>query len=211
MRTSLILLTLTVALAQNTPNTMAILKRVEERYNSIKTLQASFTTTLKERGRTHTPDKGTLYLSKPNRTRWEYTTPAGDFFLSDNKYTDHDDKSKYVGEREPFRETEDMRIPLAFLIGQLNFVKDFEKFEAKPEAPNSPNTAISLSPKNKKLLFREIRLLVAPDAAILRATVIGQEGSEQDYVLENEQRNPKLPESVFKFTAPPGAQVVEGR
>lgn len=206
MRFPLVLLTLTAALAQTAPDPSALLERVEDRYNSIKTLKADFTLTFKERGRAHLPETGTLYLSKPKRTRWDYTNPSGNFFLSDTKYTYNYDKSKNVVEREAFRETEDMRIPLAFLIGQLNFKKDFERFESKPEGSD---LLIAMTPRNKKLLFKEIRLLVSPDAVIKRATVIARDGSEQEYVLANEQRNPTLPDSTFKFTAPPGAQVFD--
>jgi outer membrane lipoprotein carrier protein len=192
--------------AQAPPDTTAILRGVEKRYNTIKTLQASFTTVFRDRGRTRTPERGTLYLSKPNRTRWDYSTPAGDLFISDGKFTYNYDKEKNSADREPFKNTEDMRIPLAFLIGQLNFTKDFDPIRT---APDGANTVIHLTPRNKKLLFKEITLLVAPDFSIRRATVTGQEGSDMEYVLEGEQRNPKLPDTLFKFTPPPGAQVVD--
>lgn len=191
--------------AQPAPDASAILKGVEQRYNSINTLQARFTLNFKDRGRPRAPESGTVYLSKPNRTRWEYSTPPGDFFLSDGKFTYEYDKAHNSVDRVPFKETEDTRIPLSFLLGRLDFNKDFERFTAKGEGGN---TAITLYPRNKRLAFTEITILVAPDSSIRRVNVVGQ-GSVMEYLLDGEQRNPKLAESLFKFTPPAGAQVTD--
>jgi len=191
--------------AQPAPDASAILKGVEQRYNSTNSMQARFTYTFKDRGRPRAPETGTVYLSKPNRTRWDYTNPAGDFFLSDGKFTYEYEKAKNNVDRVPFKETDDTRIPLSFLLGQLNFDKDFERYTAKREGEN---TAIKLEPRNKKLAFSEITILVAPDYSIRRVNVVGQ-GSVMEYVLDGEQRNVKLAESLFKFTPPAGAKVTD--
>ncbi|MEI9812337.1 MAG: outer membrane lipoprotein carrier protein LolA [Acidobacteriota bacterium] len=192
--------------AQPAPDASAILKGVEQRYNSTNTLQAKFTQTLKDRGRNRSPESGTVYINKSShRTRWDYSVPAGDFFLSDGKYTYQYDKDKNTVERELFKETEDTRIPLSFLLGQLDFKKDFERYNATIEGAN---TAIALIPRNKKLAFSEITILVAPDFSIRRVKVTGA-GSTMEYALDGEQRNAKIPDSTFKFTAPPGAKIIE--
>lgn len=196
--------------AQAPPDTLAILKSVEKRYNAVDKLQASFTQVFRDRGRPHPPQTGTLYLSKPGRTRWDYTgDDAGNFFLSDGKYTYYYDKRANSVERQLFKETEDQRIPLAFILGKLDFLKDFEKFNANWE--DAGNVVIHMTPHNKNLLFRDIILTVAPDSSIRRVIVNGQEGSVMEYSLSGEQRNPKLPDSLFKFSAPPSAQVVDVR
>lgn len=194
-----------LSLAQPAPDASAILKGVEQRYNSTNTLQAKFTLNFKDRGRPRAPESGTVYLNKPNRTRWEYANPAGNFFLSDGKFTYDYDKAHNSVDRIPFKETEDTRIPLSFLLGQLNFDKDFERFTAKRDGDL---TAITLEPRNKKLAFSEITIWVAPDNSIRRVNVVGQ-GSVMEYVLDSEQRNVKLADSLFKFTPPPGAKVTD--
>jgi outer membrane lipoprotein carrier protein len=206
MRFLILAVTATVAAAQAPVDTLAVLKGVEKRYNSISTLKAEFTHTYKDRGRTRAPERGTVYLSKPNRTRWEYAEPAGNLFVSDGKFTYNYDRRRNAVEREPFRETEDLRIPLSFLLGKLDFQKDFDEFRARREGDDAVITAI---PRNKKLLFKEIVMRVAPDSALRRVTVVGQEGSEMDYAFQGEQRNPKLPDSLFRFTLPAGAQVLD--
>ena len=196
-------------LAQSAPDTSAILRGVEKLYNSTNTLRANFTITMKERGRARAPEKGVLYLSKQggtSRTRWEYSSPAGNLFLSDGKFIYDYDKEKNSADRTQYKETEDLRIPLSFLLGKLDFNKDFDKFAATRDGAN---TAITMTPRNKKLLFKEIAITVAPDSTIRRVIVTDQSGaSSMDYALEGEQRNAKLAEALFKFNVP-GATVVD--
>src|SRR4026208_1949500 len=74
------------AQAPKAPDPMAILKGVEKLYNSTNTLEATFTQTYVDRGRTRAVHKGMVYLSKPKKTRWQYSMPDGNWFLSDEKY-----------------------------------------------------------------------------------------------------------------------------
>lgn len=211
MRLFALAVTLAFAAGAQTPspNALTILKGVEKRYNTVSTLQATFTQIFRDRGRARMPQTGTLYLSKPNRTRWEYSgADAGDFFLSDGKFTYEYSKKTNSVEREPFKQTEDQRIPLAFLLGRLDFEKDFEKFDKKTDGSDS---IITLFPHNKNLLFKNIVITVAPDFSIRRVLVNVQEGSSMEYTLASEERNIKLPDTLFKFAAPPGAQVVDVR
>jgi outer membrane lipoprotein carrier protein len=195
--------------SQSAPDTNAILRDVEKRYNSTSTLQANFTQTMKDRGRAKAPERGVLYLSKgsPSRTRWDYTSPPGDFFLSDGKFVYDYNKAKNSVDRFPYKETEDMRIPLSFLLGKLDFTKDFDRKVATRD--DGANTVIAMTPRNKKLAFKEITITVAPDSSIRRVVVSDEGALVMEYTLDGEQRNLKLPEALFKFTPPPGAQVVD--
>jgi chaperone LolA len=206
---ALALILVSTVSAQIPPDTLAILKGVEKRYNTVSTLQANFTQTFRDRGRAHAPQTGILYLSKPDRTRWEYSGgDAGDFFLSDGKFTYDYKKRTNSVDREPFKQTEDQRIPLSFLLGRLYFQKDFDTFGAKEEGSN---IVIDMTPRNKNLLFKGIVITVAPDFSIHRVIVNMQEGSSVEYTLASEQRNLKLPDTLFKFVTPAGAQVADVR
>ena len=187
-------------------DTLKVLKGVEDRYNSAKTLQADFVETLRVQGRTRSPEKGTVYLSRPKRTRWNYTTPAGRVFLTDGKYTHDYDPRDNTYQREAMKETEDDRLPLSFLLGNLDFQKNFDRFEAKPE---DGNAVITIFPKNQNLAFSEITMTIAPDSRILRVQVIGRDFSTTEFQLSGEQRNIPVPDSMFQFTPPPGTKVIE--
>ena len=175
---------------------------MEDRYNHIQTLEVSFTESLTVQGRKRT-EKGELYLRKPGRMRWEYSAPSHQLFVSDGKYIYSYFPDEKRAERESFKETEDMRAPLAFLLGKLNFKDDFKEFRLEPDRENFFVTAI---PKSDKLPYSEVTFLVSPDSVIHYLKVRGQDGSITEFVFENEKKNPPLADSLFKFTPPAGVE-----
>src|SRR5258708_14930820 len=61
------------------------LKGIEDRYNRTQTLQLSFTESYKLQGRVRV-EKRDLFLLKPGRMRWQYTSPAGEPVGSAGKF-----------------------------------------------------------------------------------------------------------------------------
>jgi len=177
---------------------------IEDRYNNAKTLRVNFTETLIARGGRHVPKTGTLYLRKPGLMRWEYTSPPGDLFLSDGKFTyDYDAKSSSV-EQQKVKEGEDLRGPLAFLLGKLDFDRDFGQYRT-----GDAEGAITAIPKSDKLEYSEVTLVPGPDFSIKRLSIKGQDGSVYQFVFDGEQKNPPLSDSLFKFVKPPGAVMID--
>src|SRR5258708_742411 len=174
------------------------LKGIEDRYNRTQTLQLSFTESYKVQGRARV-EKGDLFLRKPGRMRWQYTTPAGKLFISDGKfvysYTPQDNRA----EKMKMKETDDMRAPLAFLLGRLEFNKDFREFRAHAEDGGTYITAI---PKSDKLPYTEVSFLAGPDFVIRKLEVKGQDNSLLHFSFENEKQNPPVPDTLFRFTPP---------
>ena len=174
-------------------------------FNRTQTLQLSFTESYQQGARTRV-EKGDLYLRKPGRMRWQYTAPAGKLFVSDGKfiyaYTPQDNRA----EKMKLKETDDMRAPLAFLLGRLAFNKDFREFHARPEDGGVFVTAI---PKSDKLPYSEVSFLAAPDYTIRRLEVKGQDNSVLRFSFENEKKDPAIQDAMFRFTPPPGAEYVD--
>jgi outer membrane lipoprotein-sorting protein len=56
--------------------------RVETRYRSAKTLQATFLERYAENGNLLRSDAGTAYFRRPGKMRWEYVRPEKDLFLA---------------------------------------------------------------------------------------------------------------------------------
>lgn len=184
-----------------------ILRGVEQHYNNIKTLQVAFSEKSSFQGRSRT-ETGELYLRKPGRMRWNYTSPAGKVFVSDGKYIYMYTPSDNQYERMPMKETEDMRAPLAFLLGRLNFNDDFKEFRAQPD--NRSAVFITAVPKSDKMPYTEVTFLVTPDDSVIHwLRVRGQDGTDMEYSFENEKKNPPLKDALFHFPPPPGAQVVD--
>ena len=73
-----------------------------------------------------------MTLRKPGRMRWDYSEPSGKLFLSDGKdvYLYTPDANRV--EKTKLKASEDMRAPLAFLLGKLDFSKEFRDFSVTP-------------------------------------------------------------------------------
>ncbi len=197
------LLTLPIMAAE--PDLKALLKGLENRYNHARTLQVQFTETYTGQGRPRQYETGQLSLRKPGRMRWDYSLPAGKLFLSDGKnvylYTP---EAKRV-ERMPLKETDDMRAPLAFLLGKLDFDKEFRDFQMMPKAGNY---LVSATAKSDKLPYDHVELLVTPGFEIRTLVVRGLDKSLLTYQFDQEKINPPVDDRQFKFQMPAGATLI---
>ncbi len=183
-----------------------LLKTVENRYNRMQSLKLNFSETYAGYHRPAQTESGVLYLRKPGRMRWEYAAPAGKIFLSDGKdvflYTPGDRRA----ERSRLKQSEDMRAPLAFLLGKLDFSKEFKSFETHLDGGS---TWISALPKSENLAYTRVEFLAAQDGTIQRVRVTGQDQSKLDFTFSGEQQNAPVAAAMFTFTPPPGVRVVE--
>jgi outer membrane lipoprotein carrier protein len=183
-----------------------LLHAIEQRYNKAQTLSLHFTESYIAGKRTKRTESGTLELRKPGRMRWNYDEPAGKLFLSDGKHLYmYKPETKQV-EKTSLKDSEDLRAPLAFLLGKLNFYREFSGFESRTEGSDTWVTARSNS---ADLPYSEVEFLVTPDARIRRLRVINDDMSVLDFSFDQEVINPRLEASRFVFQLPPGAELVE--
>jgi outer membrane lipoprotein carrier protein len=182
-----------------------VLKGIEDHYNRAQTLDVNFTESYTLQGRKRS-ERGELFLHKPGRMRWQYTTPAGKLYVSDGKFIYSYSPEENRAEKMKLKESDDMRAPLAFLLGRLNFEDDFREFRTQPDRDQLFITAI---PKSDKMPYTEVTFLVSPDFVIHWLRVKGQDGSALEFVFENEKKNPPLPDGMFQFTPPPGVEYVD--
>lgn len=182
-----------------------VLKDIEKRYNGVKTLQVSFEETYKAQGRSRT-ESGDLYLRKPGRMRWEYSKPAGKLFVSDGKNVYFYSPESNRAEKMKLKETEDMRAPMAFLLGRLDFDRDFGEYQSRAEGANLFITAI---PKSDKMPYRQVSFVVSPDARIERLIVAGQDASTLEFAFYRESVNPPINDKMFQFQVPNGAEFID--
>lgn len=182
-----------------------MLKGVEDRYNHTETLEVAFAETYMAHGRKHT-ENGELYLRKPGRTRWEYKIPAGKLFGSDGKYTYAYFPDEKRFEKMSLKESDDMKAPLAFLLGKMHFDSEFKDFRSEPDGPSTFITGI---PKSDKLPYKEVTFLIDPNFTIRWLNVKSQDGSQLDFAFNSEKRNIPIAESMFKFTPPLGVMYTD--
>ena len=111
---------------------------MDNRYNHLQTLQAEFTETYRGAGVERT-ESGTLWLKKPGKMRWEYRSPKEKLFLSDGKdawfYLPGDRQVR----RTSVKKLDDLRSPLAFLLGKTKLEKELDGLSLAPDvAPLEP-------------------------------------------------------------------------
>ncbi|HVV73606.1 MAG TPA: outer membrane lipoprotein chaperone LolA, partial [Verrucomicrobiae bacterium] len=188
------------------PGVDALLKKIEKRYNHAQSLKLDFSETYAGARSPVQKEAGVLYLRKPGRMRWEYTMPAGKLYISDGKnilvYTPGDRQA----EKGRLKESEDMHAPIAFLLGKLDFSKEFRSFETRVEGSD---TWIVAEPKSENLAWSKAAFLATSDGEIHRVRITGQDQSTLEFTFSNEQLNAPVTPALFTFNPPPGVEIVE--
>jgi outer membrane lipoprotein carrier protein len=200
---SLLLITAPLFAAANSPS--QLIHQVEQRYNDARTLSVHFVERYTNEGHERRPEEGVLTLRKVGKMRWDYTEPKGKLFISDGKnlylYTAADNRV----ERWKLKETEDMRAPLAFLLGHMDMQKEFHDFSTHP---GPGGTWLDATAKNARAPYESVEMLIMPDDSIRQLNVKGRDGSELSYDFDQEKLDVPVSDRLFEFSIPPGAQVV---
>jgi len=194
------------AAANPAVRTNLLIQRVESHYNRARTLSLRYREVMVEEGRSRRPESGVLTLRKPGKMRWEYDSPAGKLFVSDGKtvylYTPQDQRV----ERSSLKVSEDLRAPMAFLLGHLDLKREFAAFSIREAGAD---TWLDAAAKNSRVPYEKIELLVTPDASIKQLNVVGRDQSRLSFSFSNETLNPPLSDRLFQFAVPAGAEVVD--
>jgi outer membrane lipoprotein carrier protein len=189
------------------PKLAAVLDGVESRYNKAKTLQISFEERYMGSGRPRRAEAGELSLRKPGKMRWEYSEPEGKLFLSDGKNIYYYNPLSKRAEKMKLKESEDMRAPLAFLLGRLDFEKDFTDFKLKLEGQD---WLVIAKPKSERLPYKQVEFTVTARNEIKQLIVSGHDDAVLIFRFSNERMNPVLADTLFQFQLPAGATWLEG-
>lgn len=188
------------------PSLDPLLHGVENRYNHAQSLRLDFSETYSVARRPTQVERGVLYLRKPGKMRWNYQAPAGKIFLSDGKnillYTPDNNRL----EKSKLKESEDLRAPLAFLLGKLNFWKEFREFSSRVE---NDLVWVTATPNSDQAAYSQVEFLISPDFQIRRVRITGQDRSLLDFTFSNEQLNAAVSPSLFAFVPPPGTEIVQ--
>jgi outer membrane lipoprotein carrier protein len=199
------LLALGASVLAASPTADALIKQVQDRYNGARTLSVNFVESYSIEGHRRPPEAGNLILRKQGKMRWDYTQPAGKLFISDGKnlflYTAGDNRVEKV----PLKDTEDMRAPLAFLLGHLEMKKEFRDFQVRAA---EGGTWLDAAAKSDRMPYEQVEMLIAPDGSIIDLKVLGRDQSLLEYAFTGERLNPPVSDALFHFQIPPGAEVV---
>jgi outer membrane lipoprotein carrier protein len=205
--------------AHATTETSALTSRMEAKYRSARTLQATFLERYSENGRLLRSESGTAYFRRPGKMRWEYEAPEKDLFLVDGKTAWFYVPADHTVTRAPAKQSTDFRTPMALLAGEMKVSRVCARVEiATAEKPQTQGDTV---------LYCALRGTEAPDAAghnqdavffevvpasgeLVRILIRQSDSIEVEFRFESWQYDPPLPPSMFRFDVPPGVAIVKG-
>lgn len=204
------LLVSSFAAAQTDVKTVA--KNVDRHYNTLHSLRAEFTESYRGAG-INRSESGTLVLLRPGRMRWDYREPKEKVFIVDGKtawfYVPSERQVRKVG----VKTLDDLRTPLAYLLGRTKLERVFEGLSLAPDAKTARtgNTMLRGFPKNMRDRVNQVLLEITPQYSIERIVVEEADGSTTEFRLMNQQRNPVIAVSAFRFQPPRGVEVIDAK
>jgi outer membrane lipoprotein carrier protein len=196
----------TIPAQQNLPSAHELAQRVDQRYDRLQSLKAGFNESYAGLGMTRT-ESGTLFLRKPGRMMWQYSSPPGKIFLLDGKYALFYAQGDAQVQRIPASELDDLRSPLRFLLGHTQLEKELTGLTLAP-APNGCFT-LTGQPKGQEKRVTRLTLTVTADGAITAIEVEEADGAITRFTFTGEQPGAEIPAETFHFTLPAGVPVVD--
>jgi len=172
----------------------SIAQAVDEHYNHLRSLQAEFTEEYRGAGMERT-ESGTLWLSKsglkkPGKMRWEYRSPREKLFVSDGTsawfYVPGDRQAR----KTDARKLDDIRSPLAFLLGKSKLEKELQGLSLAPDvAPRAAGDVVLRGvPQAMADRVSEILLEITPGHQIARIVINEVDGSTPSTALATRRR-----------------------
>jgi outer membrane lipoprotein carrier protein len=199
-----------------TEDVSSIARAVDEHYNHLRTLQAEFAEEYRGAGMERR-ESGTLWLAKggmkkPGKMRWEYRSPREKLFVSDGRdawfYVPNDRQAR----KTDARKLDDVRSPLAFLLGKSKLEKELQGLSLAPDVAPVDARDVVLRGVPTALAERvsSILLEVTPEHRIQRIVINEADGSVTEYRFSEQKEDLPIPEGRFQFSPPAGTETVEG-
>jgi outer membrane lipoprotein carrier protein len=183
---------------------------VDAHYNHLQSLEARFTEVYRGAG-IERIESGTVWLKKPGKMRWEYRSPREKLFVSDGKaawfYVPEDRQAR----KTDARKLEDVRSPLAFLLGKTKLEKELTGLSlAQDSAPvQSGDVVLRGVPQGLQDRISEIVLEVTPDHQIVRIVIQDVDGSATEYRFTDQKEGVAVADGRFQFSPPAGTETVD--
>lgn len=199
-----------VGSARALPSLHEVAQAVDQHYDRLRTLTADFTEIYQGAGIDRT-ESGTLWLKKPGKMSWEYRSPEEKLFVSDGK-----DAWLYLPAEKQVRKSslkslEDLRSPLAFLLGKTKLEKELTGLSFAPDIQVwKPEDAILRGvPRGMEDRVNQVLIEVTPQHQIARIMIHAADDSITEYRFNNLKENVDIPAGKFRFAPPAGTETIE--
>jgi len=203
-----ILLLASPALAQSVSD---IARQVDRRYNHLQSMESNFTEIYRGAGGIDRTESGALYLKRPGKMRWDYREPRPKLFLSDGRTAWFYVPGEQQARKTSVKKLEDLRSPIRYLLGKTRLEKEFAALSLAPDVKplDSGDVVLRGIPKGMEDRVDEVLLEITPGRRIRRIVIQEADGSTTEFRFSDEKENVPIADSRFRFTPPPGVEVVE--
>ena len=188
-----------------------VVREIEAVYSRMTDLRADFTQTAFNKSLNQTiPARGTVYLKKGGKLRWEYTEPTPQEIVSDGKklwvYTPTLNQANVADAPEALAGPAG-----SFLAGLGRLRSEFQVRFLNPAQPKDAdgNWALDLTPKQPLPTLTRLILAVDPKSWEIRKAVVHDQFENTVTMRFTKMAvNSGLPDRTFTFVAPKGVVIV---
>jgi outer membrane lipoprotein carrier protein len=188
-----------------------VVREIESVYSRMTDLRADFTQTAFNKSLNQTiPARGTVYLKKGGKLRWEYTEPTPQEIVSDGKklwvYTPTLNQANVADAPEALAGPAG-----SFLAGLGRLRTEFQVRFLNPAQPKDAegNWALDLTPKQPLPTLTRLILSVDPKSWEIRKAIVHDQFENTVTMRFTKMAvNSGLPERTFTFVAPKGVVIV---
>ncbi|SEP34374.1 outer membrane lipoprotein chaperone LolA [Nitrosovibrio sp. Nv6] len=170
-----------------------------------RTVRAAFSQmVLDKNGRVVQRGGGTMQFERPGKFRWIYEKPYEQLIVGDGDriwFYDHDLNQVTVRKLDVAIGSS----PAALLAGSSDIEKSFDLAEM---GLDDGIEWLEATPKTKESTFEWVRLGFTPEGILKAMELRDHFGQTTVLTFSEVERNPKLPQELFKFSPPEGADVI---
>jgi outer membrane lipoprotein carrier protein len=185
----------------------AIARKVDEHYNSLRSMRMNFSEALSSAG-IRRNESGVLQLKKTGRMRWDYQNPQSKVFVSDGRTAYFYIPGERQARKASVKNLDDLQSPLRYLLGKSQIEKELENISAEQ---TENGIVLSGLPKHMKDRVQRVRLTVNPKSQIERIEIEEIDGTTTDFKFSNIEENFEIADAQFRFKPPPGVEMVEAQ
>jgi outer membrane lipoprotein carrier protein len=183
---------------------------IDARYNGMKSLRAEFTEVYSGGG-IQRSESGTLWIKKPGKMRWDYSSPQKKIFVTDGATAWFYVPGERQARRTPLKKLDDLRSPLRYLLGRTKLDKELRGLSLAPDVqPEIPGDVVLRGiPVGMEDRVSQV-LLESDGQGFLRRIVMEElDGSRTEFRLEHQQENVAISSAQFSFQPPAGVEVLQ--
>jgi len=183
-----------------------VARKVDRNYNNLQSLQADFEESYRGAGISRT-ESGVLWLKRPGKMRWEYRIPREKLFLTNGKEAFFYVPGEQQARKAKLEKIDDLRSPLRYLLGKTKLEKEFDNLQLL--SGEGASLVLEGVPKVMRDRVQRVRFDLSPDYRIDRILIEEIDGATTEFRFTRQTENLAMADEKFRFTAPPGVQVLE--